>query len=284
VIDAKELVQRIKKLPPLPGSVTRFHELLSNEKSSLAEIGQVAKTDPALTANILRVANSAFVAVSRRVEDVSHAVSLLGRQRLRESVLADALTGVLPPILPGFGIDARTYFTHCVAVAILARELAGRTKVTPDTAFLAGLLHDIGKLAVATYLTTTPSDVAESLRPGRRVALETERRLLGFDHGVAGEILATQWRLPESAAIAARWHHAPDRAPPGASPPVAALVHLADALSYTVVETRDPAELTERVDTGALTRLNLSLEDLQRTGDGSRAEIAKSVKLVAELR
>ncbi|MEJ2389245.1 MAG: HDOD domain-containing protein [Chromatiaceae bacterium] len=162
--------------------------------------------DPALTTNLLRLANSAFFGRPRQVTSVRQAVTFLGTKRVVEVALAAAFSGVLPEALPGYGIQAATFWRHCVAVAVLSERIADDRALSKDCdGFTCGLLHDIGKLVTSAYLARQTGEIMESIWGQRQVFIVAEHQILGADHAEIGAAVAEKWNLPEAVCAVVRW-------------------------------------------------------------------------------
>lgn len=256
---AAVVLERVRRLPALPAVVTRVLRLMQDGRSGAADYELVLRTDPGLTLDLLRLANSAAFGLSREVLTVRQAVTLVGTRRLFDLLVGASLAAVLPPTLPGYGIDARTFWRHCVAVATLAEGLAARLGgAPPDLLFTAGLLHDAGKLVVSALLEPAQDALDRRLYDEGLTLEAAERELLRLDHAGVGERVVALWNLPPTIAAAVRWHHEPDDGPADAQQPVVDIVHVADGLAHLLGLGADMAGLARRGSPRALARLGLT--------------------------
>lgn len=245
------ILEQVEALPTLPRAALELNRVLGKADASPREVTKVVRKDPALTANLLRIVNSAAVGLRREVTSVDQAVSMLGQRGLLRVASMALLGRTLPERLPGYDLTTQQLWSHCAAVAVLAERLAGR--VAPDArdlAFTAGLLHDIGKLAVGEALEGVRFEVLEALREGERDLLSEERARLGTDHTEVGALLAERWAMPEGISACVAYHHAPSGAPPGQRRLVE-VVHVANGLAHALGFGADVGELHRHVD-GAL--------------------------------
>lgn len=248
MISTDQVLQRVKRLPILPSSMSRLWALARDERAGAAEFEKVIRPDPALTANLLRVANSAYFGLRCRAETVRHAVTLLGMKRVCELATSVAFAPAIPARLPGYEIDAAAFWTHSVAVAVFAERLATELRAgAPDMIFTAGLLHDIGKLVVGALVAEEQGAIMDRVRHGETF-IDAERAVLGLDHAELGGTVAQAWCLPPAATWAARWHHRPNEVPPEADRTLVGLVHAADALAHAMGLGADRGELAREVD------------------------------------
>ena len=228
----KRITQSIIGLPTLPTVITQLISLIDNPKTSARNVSQLISTDQALTAKILKLANSAFYGFPREIATVQHAVVVLGFETVKNlglsvSVLerfsgADAATG-------GDEFDRQKFWEHSISCGVAARLLAGKLRYRmPGEAFAAGILHDIGRLILSQYF---PVEFAEILLLMREESLyigHAEEQVLGVTHAEVGSWLAERWNLPDQLEQSIAMHHAPGRIKGPAELP--SLIHLADFL------------------------------------------------------
>ncbi|MBI5462966.1 MAG: HDOD domain-containing protein [Gammaproteobacteria bacterium] len=239
---AQDLVQGSLELASLPEVVMRTIDLINDPKTSAAEIGQVLGEDPALTARLLKIVNSPFYGFPSRIDTVSRAITVIGTLELLDLILATSVVKAFRGI-PNDLVDMDSFWEHSLYTGVVARILAGRMRA-PNTEryFIAGLLHDIGALALYKQ---APDISAIALRRAREEIAPLhviEQELLGFDHSEVGGELMRAWHLPETLVNAIRFHHIPQQAEQHLLE--ASLVHLADVIACAV---HDPATENGRV-------------------------------------
>jgi putative nucleotidyltransferase with HDIG domain len=273
VITPADVLARVRALPTLSASALRVGALSRDARSSAADFEQAIRPDPALTANLLRIANSAYVGLRCPADSVRQAVAMLGVKRTSELAAAAALAPAIPERVPGYEMSAADFWLHCIAVAVLAERMAVELKLPArDGLFTAGLLHDVGKLAVGAFVAGASGEILARSRAGVALVV-AEREVLGVDHAEVGAAVAEAWRLPPAAAVAARWHHAPGEAPDGAERTCVDVIHLADALAHALGLGGDVGELARAVDRGAEARTGLRLRVLEHVAAESLEEI-----------
>jgi putative nucleotidyltransferase with HDIG domain len=228
------IAARVVKLVTLPRAYHRINEMLADERYGAADIGRVISADPALTARLLRMVNSAYYGLPSRIDTVPLAISVLGTRALHELLLATSVASAFSRIDTRL-VDVADFWHHSIYCGIVARLLSKRLRLgQSEQAFTAGLLHDIGKLALYHEL----PDIAETAlsRFGtaerRRPLFEIERELLGFDHADVGGALMTHWELPAVYREAVTCHHRVANSEDHVE--VTCLVHVANALSKKV--------------------------------------------------
>jgi HD-like signal output (HDOD) protein len=192
-----DLIKAIEALPPLPAVALRVIQVAQDPKASASDLSLIVSADPGLSARILRIANSAAYRRSREVTSVQDALVVLGFVQARNLAVSSAITSAYSPdaLHALFRID--TFWRHSITVAFRAAELATKCrKVDIPSAYTAGILHNMGRLAMF-YSDPAGLDqaVAEALRSGRPLA-DVEDELLGYNHAELGGLLAIKWRLP----------------------------------------------------------------------------------------
>jgi len=201
-------LERIKPtdLPAPPQAALQIIRACARAEVTSAEISDIASTNPALTAELLRVANSPLYGISREVTSINNAVSVLGLRAIRNLVLCISIHDAIDKeAIPNF--DAEIFWEDSLRRAIIAKQLAGLTKQDADECFTAGLLQDFG-LLILFYL--HPEQASEwktlrSMQPDKRLLREQE--IFSITHNIIGEKLVEFWELPESLGQAISQHH-----------------------------------------------------------------------------
>jgi HD-like signal output (HDOD) protein len=198
----------IDVLPPLPEVAWRILEMTSDLYLGVGELSDLIARDQALTARVLRIANSAFFRRTREIRTVRDAAVLLGNRKIRGVVIAASLGGVIRKTPQG-----RQLWEHALGAALAAREIAARTRLAdPDDAFVAGLLHDVGKILFDLQFPQAFLEAVACAEANPDLStLEAERAYLGWTHTEAGELVAEAWNLPDAIAEVVTCHHEPER-------------------------------------------------------------------------
>jgi HD-like signal output (HDOD) protein len=224
-------------IPPFPAIALKALNLMAGTDTSLLELCNLIRSDPAFSTAVLRIANSPLVAFSRNVTSVLQASMLLGFRRLRSLVITVGLKAYLAgsstPLI-------ESCWRHSVACAIIAEQSAQRNSFDKDFAYTAGILHDIGRVALATLMPQSYARVIESADGQPIDLLQLEQQFCGIDHCQAGRSLVTAWNLPDAFLEVTSCHHDPSARLTGTVALIPLSCALADALEFAVVPSSWP--------------------------------------------
>lgn len=256
----QKLIGRIEALPTLPAIIARINELIEDPRASAGDINEVISRDLALSSKLLKLVNSAFYGFPRRISSITHAVVILGFSAVRDITLSAFVFDAFDARKLPFG--RRNFWIHSLGTAVAADVLAIRRGATPgEEAFVAGLLHDVGKVVMHQHMPEDFARVMERLAAAGGTFLEAERAVLDTDHAEIGGLLAEHWKLPERLVLALRCHHRPELAPEDRRVPVAE-IHLADALARALLIGSGGDEGIPELSAPAWALLGLSPADL----------------------
>ncbi|MCP4601417.1 MAG: HDOD domain-containing protein [Proteobacteria bacterium] len=271
---AREVLRTAKGLPTLPTVVAHLASLLNDDSAGAAQFERVIKPDPAITANLLRLVNSAYFGVNREVTSVRQAIAFLGIKQVFEVAASASFKQILPNKIPGYEIDSTSFWKHSVAVAAMSERLVQATgNKSPDLMFTAGLLHDIGKLAIGSLIVKESEEIHNHMWRDNTSFVAAENEALGTDHTEVGELMAEEWNLPQAVEWATRWHHHPDEAPDEADQELVDLVHVADGMAHAFGFGADVGELKRTMKDGPMERLGLKVQDLELTACETTSQI-----------
>ena len=207
-----ELINESSQLVSPPDVWVKINELVRDENSSAADMADVIQHDPGLTANILKVVNSAYYNLARQVDTVSRAIAIIGTNDLYN--LATALTAArVFSNIPCHLTSPDIFWRHSIATGILARKLARHCSVIgSERLYVAGLLHDIGSLLIYSRMPELSSEVLMMANGDEEVLCQAENDIIGFNHAMVSAELLRLWNLPENLVLAVAYHHEPMRA------------------------------------------------------------------------
>jgi putative nucleotidyltransferase with HDIG domain len=213
----RKLGAAVERMPAFPRSVQKILELTRNINCLPKEVVAVIEMDPVMTVKILKVINSAYYSLPSRITSVGQSVVYLGINTIKNLSLGFAAVGILPR-MNAAGFDVQRYLLHSLVVAGTARQLAlhsARGEVDPGDCYIAGLLHDFGKIVFAQFLTAEFHDALRYSAEHGVPLHEAEQAVIGVDHGLAGALLARRWTFSAELVDCIRDHHDP-RAEPSA--------------------------------------------------------------------
>lgn len=209
---SEELIRKFgaaaEKMPAFPKSVQKVLELARNIDCDAKEIASVIEKDPVMTAKILKVLNSPYYNLPSKITSINRSIVYLGFNTVKNLALGIASIGVLPKENKA-GFDIQQYLSHSLFVAGLARILYGRLAPKGDSteSYIAGLLHDFGKVVFAQFMTEEFRQALELSKTEGIPLYLAERKVLGADHCLMGSMLAEKWQFPEALVDAIRHHH-----------------------------------------------------------------------------
>lgn len=271
-----EVLRAIHKLPSLPAVVLELLASLDQEEINIDELSKKVACDQGLTARTLKVANSSFYGMPQRISSVSEAIAVLGFQNVRNLVTTTALiSGLTSGKHAGFAI--LSFWRHSIATAACARAIAATRNVHKDYAYTAGLLHDIGRLVLATQFPDAYEVAMAHRAQSDCHAMEAEREVLGMDHAVVGEALAKHWQFPLVMQQAVANHHHPD-----GGDTMAQVVHLADAVAHALGLSQDEDDMVPPVSSAAWSALGLGDAELLGVFRSAEKEYASACLILAE--
>jgi putative nucleotidyltransferase with HDIG domain len=222
-------LSQIRDLPTLPSIAARAIAVAEDAEATADDLLDLIQTDPGIAARVVRVANSVFYNRGYQIKDLRSAVVRLGLWNIRNILLGVSMVRTFDSFFAGAPYSREDFWTHCVAVGSLAGRLTESRNLSSSVAFLAGLLHDLGKLLLDRYL---QREFREAVGVARREGLalpEAEERGLGLSHATVGAGLLEVWKLPAEIVEPVRHHHDPERCPQ-VHRPQAVLLQVADYL------------------------------------------------------
>lgn len=208
-MEASTLINNNLTQLSLPDIAIRLNDMVNDPNCSAADIGDLITQDAALSARLLKIVNSPFYGFPSQVDTISMAITIIGTRQLRDLVLATSILGKFNQLPEGL-ISIDTFWYHNLTAAAATRIIANKMEVrNSERFFMAGLLHDVGKLVM--YL-TEPEKSRKILQAARKQTqnfAQMEAQVFGFDHATLGGELLRYWRLPESLIEPVIYHHRP---------------------------------------------------------------------------
>ena len=233
IVSPQEIMDSVNTVPALSPGASHLLEIIGTGVYEVPDIVKVIEGDSALTANVLKVVNSAAMGLRREINSVHQAVAFLGDTKIIGIALTSSGGKTFNSELKGYAGSRGELGRHCLWVATAARELARHTggRVDKGVAFTAGLLHDIGKAVISDFMVDlAPRIVARASDDAFGDHLEAEQQVMGTDHCEVGGRLAIHWKMPECLISGIENHHRPEDAPEEYKA-MAYVIHLADTLA-----------------------------------------------------
>lgn len=236
--DAKKRYQRIiqdlGQIPTMPTIAAKVMQIVNDPHSSAEDVAKFISRDVALTSKVLRLANSAFYGIPRTISSVNSAIVILGFNTIRSLVLSASVLKVFPAKPGLIAFDRKAFWKHSFMVGIASRMLAQiyrkKKLVDMETAFSAGLLHDIGKIILEQYANEDYLPVLKAAKEKGLPLFMVEKSIIGMSHADVSGMLVDKWQMPNELRIPIINHHAPleDKA----SQDMAGIVHYANHLCH----------------------------------------------------
>ena len=207
----ENILRSIKRVPAFPQTIQKVTELLRNDDYSVQQVAQVIKYDQAITANILRMGNSAYFGARSRIGTLDEAVMYLGKENIIRAVQTSGVSRFYKKAAEGYVSQANDLWTHSVSVGLLSQILYRKIyHEEQPVLYTAALLHDVGKVILGEYVHKSFSKIVELVGKDGCSFLEAEEKLFGINHAEIGGKIAEQWNFPEEISSAIRTHHRPD--------------------------------------------------------------------------
>ncbi|MBN1164258.1 MAG: HDOD domain-containing protein [Candidatus Krumholzibacteriota bacterium] len=259
----RRVIARIDKLPSLSNVITEFLEASKNELTTGKDLERIIIKDQALVSRLLKLANSSLFGRSRSINSITEAIVMIGMENMKKIVYAVSSEGLMRQNFKVYQYPDKGFWLHSMGVGITCRALNEKLPeavLEDEQAFVAGLVHDAGKLIIDDFLDQEPG-----MRP---VNLKMEIDSVGIDHAALGELIMNKWNIPDPIAVAVRHHHQPRAS--GGPHLNALLVSLADGIcNFWGVGTQPFMDLGEEIEPEscreALEALKISASGLQDT-------------------
>lgn len=242
-----ERVISCPKLPSLPAVALKVVELTRDPNVSISRIAATIQNDPALTAKVLKTINSAYYALSQPCPSIARACSMLGLNAVKAIVLGFSLVDTTKSLRSDSRFNLESYWRRAVYGAAGARVLATTTRACdPEEAFVGAMLQDIGMLAAFTALRDEYADVLDTCVGDHDLQAAIEKEKLGFDHALAGKLMAERWKFPPQLVECVGCHHDPEKCVP-AHDKLVRIVHLSTLISGALTVTDSQKKLGQLI-------------------------------------
>ncbi|MBZ0269820.1 HDOD domain-containing protein [bacterium] len=207
----KRVISVTGNLPPVPHVAAKMMELVGNEDTSVRDLQKVISADQALTARILKMANSVFYSFDQKISTLSHAIVILGFRAVQSMAIAASSRSLFVKKGAQFGLKEKLLWEHSIGVGMGCRQVARTVGYeAEETAFIVGLLHDIGKAVLNQVIPKKYAKIVEKVYNDGSTFAEVETEMLGFDHSHIGALIAQKWNFDWEMVETIAYHHRPE--------------------------------------------------------------------------
>ena len=274
----KQVVSNIRNLPTPPIVFHQIQKVMNDSSASANHVANILSEDPAMSVKVLKLTNSAFYGLTREVDSVRHAVVIVGMEAVKNLVLSASVLDMFK----GNNINQEfheKHWRHSLATGfccrILSRRLKAKGIVSPDSAFSAGLLHDIGKMVLRIFLPNETKQLDETRTTDKESQdFQLEENVLGYNHAQVGGILATHWKLPGRLGEAITYHHHPQLCE--SEEPIAYMIHIGDYIAKYTFYDDDDAYLVGELDPQIREYMGINTEEIDKYSEELRGEYLKA--------
>ena len=206
----KQIMAQVKSFPGMPVTAAKLVKMLKNSESTAEQIEEILRYDAGLTANILKLTNSAYFGIPSKVSSVKQAIVMLGWKRVMQLVMTMCMSTVMKKSVAGYDLPQGALWRHSVAVSVAAETVAKALKISEaENVFTAALLHDVGKLVLGGFVKDDLEQIKSMVSKG--IAFEVaEYMVIGTNHAEIGARILEKWAFPDDLVNAVNWHHDPE--------------------------------------------------------------------------
>ncbi len=275
--DLEALISRTTTLATPPSTYYQLNNAINNPNSSLKDISNIINQDASLTAQLLRIANSAFFSFPAEITTVAQAITIVGIQQLRELTLACAMLRAFPSI-PNDDFNINGFWQHSLGVAVASRVIATlRKESNIERYYVLGLLHDIGRIVICLGDPGEARKLLQTAHQSKRLLHQTELAMWQIDHGEIGARFLAHWHLPPSIHQPIHHHHHPESAEHYQDE--CATLHMADIIAHALQLVNSGEKRIAPLSDMAWQRLGITLEQLPEMTEQVKMQYNESIKL-----
>ena len=266
---------KVEAFPGMPTTAAKLLPLLEDADSTASEIESILKYDPGLTANILKLTNSAYFGIPTRISSVRQAIVLLGWKRLLQVVMTICMSPLMNKTIPGYDLPRGALWQHSMAVSVAAEILVNALKIPDaDEVFTAALLHDVGKLVLGGFVKEDLPHIEKMVTKGITFDV-AESMVLGTNHAEIGGQILDKWSFPSKLVSAVQWHHDPESCEKSCN--LSDIVHVANTMGIMTGFGKIDQDLALEHFGPVADRLGLAPENLEELAHQTAARIKKLI-------
>ena len=267
----------IDSLPTLPNVFLRVSQMLNDPMVTAKKLAEVIETDQAIAMKLLKIVNSPFFGFSRKIMTVQDAVVLLGFSATKNTVMTISVIRTLNHESKVEEFNMQDFWKHSIATGLVSRYLAKKTQVDAEKAFVAGILHDIGKIILEQYFQEEMEKVLHLMRTQKISFYEAELQVYKGTHCDLGSYLADKWNLPLPLIEVIDMHHTPGEA--SEEPKLVSVVHIANVVAKQLGYGCTRGAKEDELDSYAFARLDISASQLEEWAEDVQAYVEESQEL-----
>lgn len=276
----EQILKDVTSLKPLSQSTVLLTSIIQNPDYRSTEIVKVVEHDPVLTASVLRIVNSAAFARRFPIDNIQQAVPLLGERMILGIAFGLCSSHLFNDPLEGYETESGGMWQHSLLTAIGAKEVArfAKVQVRPELVFTAGLVHDLGKIVLSSYLKGRTTETVIAVEQGDvEDYIAAERKLLGTDHSKVGHQLSTHWSLPPALQEVMAHHHRPAESLPEFRS-LTYTVHIGDFIAMMIGNSGGADHFLYNLDPSYKDYISLSKRDLEKVLLNTQMELEKTLE------
>jgi putative nucleotidyltransferase with HDIG domain len=263
----KQIMAQVKSFPGMPSTAAKLLKMLKDSESTVAQIEEVLRYDAGLTANILKLTNSAYFGIPSKVSSVRQAIMMLGWKRVMQLVMTMCMSTVMKKPIPGYDLPQGALWRHSVAVSVAAEAVVKALKIPEaEEVFTAALLHDVGKLVLGGFVKNDLEQIKTMVSKG--IAFEVaEYMVIGTDHAEMtdhaeiGARILEKWAFPQDLVNAVNWHHDPETCENHCT--LSDIVHISNTVGLRIGFGREMEGIRVEPSVSVTDRLGLEPVDLE---------------------
>ena len=268
----RERVKKIEGLPSFPTTHAEIMKLAKSEDATSEALAEQIKMDPSLLATVLKLVNSAYYGLRKKVSSLKVGVSLLGFEEIANLVMSAQVFQKLGGAKKKKeGLDLMAFWRHSVGTGFVARTVAKKLQTESESAFLAGMLHDVGKLVLDSFFSEYYIEVVEKAKTDETLIIKAEEEILGVTHAEVGGQLATEWKFGEDLQNSIKSHHNPQYV--RRYQRLVGVIHLADIICRTLEFGNGGDNLIPAIDQSVMDRFAMTEKGIQILAEAAKNDL-----------
>ena len=270
-----ESIKRLKDLPTLPAVFIQCNEMLKDPGVNVPDFAKIIESDQAISSKMLKLVNSPFYGFTGKISTITQAIVILGFNAVRNIILSLSVFALLPKDVELGEFQISSFWEHSIGCGTIAKAFGKKFGIKdPEEAFLAGLLHDIGKVVLPTLFYEEFLAILSMVKKEKILFLEAEQKVLGIDHVQIGERLAKHWRLPSILVEPIAFHHNGIEAIN--HPAQVSIIHLADIVTRGLQIGSGGDNVIPEINSTAWSTLKMNSDILEKWIDDLDEELDKA--------